>query len=145
MITLISAFAIMVSLFAFYSIKEKKQSEQFVCGVVDERPICGNAIRQMKISLIINKTGQRLFQDSCRACHSIHDVVVGPALKDVVKRRPKKWLYKFINNSSAVIKSGDPYAVELFNKFGKAEMKNFNFTKAEIDSILDYIKVESDY
>ncbi len=99
----------------------------------------------MRTDVVLNKTGERLFQENCNVCHSINDVVVGPALKHIERKRPKEWLYKFINNSSAVIEEGDPYAVELYNKFGKAEMKSFDFTKAEIDSILDYIKAESDY
>ncbi|MCR6641631.1 MAG: cytochrome c [Sporocytophaga sp.] len=145
MMTAISVFAILVSFFAFYFIEENQPSKQFACGVEDERPVCGTAIRRMKAGVVLNKTGEHLFINNCRACHSIHDIVVGPALKHIERRRPKEWLYKFINNSSAVIGKGDPYAVELYNKFGKAEMKNFDFTKAEIDSILDYIKVESDY
>ncbi|WP_162144220.1 c-type cytochrome [Sporocytophaga myxococcoides] len=135
----VSAFAIIVTLFCFYIVKEKRQSKQFNCGVVEEQPVCGNYLRQISSGVEFNKTGEQLFTNNCRACHSIHDVVVGPALKDVGKRRPKKWLYKFINKSNAVIKSGDPYAVELYNKYAKTEMKEFNFTKAEIDSILEYI------
>jgi cytochrome c2 len=85
--------------------------------------------------------GEALFKTNCTQCHSIgKGVVIGPDLKDVNKRRPDKtWLHKWIHNSQAVVKSGDPYAVALFNKFNKTVMTPFNFKDEEIDAILTYI------
>src|SRR5689334_14196847 len=86
--------------------------------------------------------GKNLFETNCKQCHDIgKGIVIGPDLKDVDKRRPDKaWLHKWIRNSQTVVKSGDPYAVALFNKFNHTVMTPFNFKDEEIDAILTYIK-----
>ncbi|MCR6640805.1 MAG: c-type cytochrome [Sporocytophaga sp.] len=85
--------------------------------------------------------GAKLFEANCKVCHAIDKVVVGPALRDVEKRKPIGWIVNFVHNSSKVIASGDPYAVELFNKFGKAEMKSFpELSDDQIKNIVEYIK-----
>jgi mono/diheme cytochrome c family protein len=83
--------------------------------------------------------GEALFKANCTQCHAIGRQVIGPDLKAVDKRRPKEWLHKWIHNSQAVVKSGDPYAVELFNKFNKTVMTSFNLKDDEIDAIITYI------
>ncbi|GJM61689.1 cytochrome c [Persicobacter diffluens] len=87
--------------------------------------------------------GQSLFEDNCTVCHAVHEVVVGPALKDVHERRPLDWIQSFIRNSQKVIQSGDEYAVKLYEEYNKTEMTSFDFSNEEINSILAYIKVES--
>lgn len=88
--------------------------------------------------------GSSLFKQNCTTCHAINDVVVGPALKDVHKRRQLPWIVSFIHNSTKVIASGDQYAVDLYNKYNKTQMTSFpNLSEAEISSIVEYIKVES--
>src|SRR5687767_5046912 len=84
--------------------------------------------------------GEALFKTNCTQCHSIgKGVVIGPDLKDIEKRRPKEWLHKWIRNSQAVIKSGDKYGIDLFNKFNKTVMTPFNFKDDEMDAVLAYI------
>jgi cytochrome c2 len=86
--------------------------------------------------------GKTLFTNNCAQCHAVTDeTVVGPGLKGVQQRTPgKEWLHKWIRNSSAVVASGDPYAVQVFNKFQKIQMSSFpSLTDADIDGILAYI------
>ncbi|WP_246850044.1 c-type cytochrome [Rufibacter roseolus] len=88
--------------------------------------------------------GMTLFKNNCVQCHSVgEDVVVGPGLRDVHKRRSEAWLLKWIKNSSALIQSGDKDAVAVFNKFAKQQMPSFAFSDEEIGSIIAYIKSES--
>ena len=88
--------------------------------------------------------GAALFKQNCTTCHAINDVVVGPALKDLHKRRKLDWIVSFVHNSTKVIASGDQYAVDLYNKYNKTQMTSFpTLTEAEISSIVEYIKVES--
>src|SRR6185312_7431499 len=88
--------------------------------------------------------GEVLFKENCKTCHAIDKVEVGPALKDVTKRRDAKWLSAWIRNSSAVIASGDKYANDLYNKFDKASMTSFpSFKDDEIKAVLAYIDSES--
>jgi mono/diheme cytochrome c family protein len=88
--------------------------------------------------------GDALFKGNCAQCHAINDVVVGPALKDVHKRRPISWLIPWIKNSSKMVASGDEYAVKIFNQYQKQQMPSFALTDAEITSIVSYIAAESE-
>ncbi|HVD99401.1 MAG TPA: c-type cytochrome [Cytophagaceae bacterium] len=88
--------------------------------------------------------GKNLFEANCTACHAVHKVKVGPALKDVKKRRDIAWIKKFVRGSQNVIKSGDPYAVNLYKQYNNTEMTAFpSFTDKEIESIVAYITEES--
>src|ERR1044072_1917053 len=69
--------------------------------------------------------GEKLFSANCTSCHAINDKVVGPALKDADKRHDMKWLLKWIKNSPAMIKAGDPDAVKLFEDNNRAPMTAF--------------------
>ena len=91
----------------------------------------------------IVKNGESLFKGNCTVCHAIDEVIIGPALRDVHERRDQEWIYAFIKNSQKVIKSGDEYAVELYNQYNKTLMTSFDFSDEELDAILTYIKDES--
>lgn len=86
--------------------------------------------------------GAELFANNCASCHKIHQDLVGPALKGVEERRDQAWLLKWIRNSQAVIASGDPYAVKLYEKWNKSAMTAFDWSDEEILAVLAYIKEE---
>ena len=84
--------------------------------------------------------GEALFNSNCKTCHSPFEKVVGPALKGIENRHSEEWLLKWIKNSPALIKSGDPDAVKLFNDNGKMQMTVFtNLKDDEIKAIVKYI------
>lgn len=85
--------------------------------------------------------GQEIFKNNCSTCHATTDeVVVGPGLKGILKRRPINWIVKWVNNPQKVIKSGDKYAVSLYEKFNRADMTPYpNLEREEILSIIAYI------
>ncbi len=89
-------------------------------------------------------SGQTIFKNNCKQCHSVHEQVIGPALKEVYTRRPLPWIQGFIRNSQGVIQSGDDYAVKLFEKFKPAVMPSFDFSDEEILSIMAYVKHETE-
>ena len=95
------------------------------------------------MSPLANKAqdGKQLFNQKCASCHAIDKKLVGPALKGVEDRWPEKaQLYAWIRNSAAVIKSGYPRAVEVYNEYNKVQMTAFPELKdADIDAILGYI------
>ena len=74
------------------------------------------------------KNGESLFKGNCTVCHAINEVVIGPALRDVHERQSEEWIYAFIKNSQKVIKSGDEYAVNLYNEYNKTLMTSFDFS-----------------
>ncbi|WP_207432021.1 c-type cytochrome [Sabulibacter ruber] len=90
--------------------------------------------------------GKAVFDANCAACHAVQEQVVGPALKDVHKRRDEKWITNFVKNSTKVIASGDKQAVEVFEKFGKVQMTSFEGTLSDgdIKDVIAYVKEESD-
>lgn len=88
--------------------------------------------------------GESLFKGNCTVCHAINEKVVGPALRDVHQRRPIEWIKSFIKNSQRVIASGDPYAVKLYNEYNQTQMTSFDFSDDELNSIISYIKAESE-
>jgi mono/diheme cytochrome c family protein len=89
--------------------------------------------------------GEQLYKANCTACHAINEKIVGPALKDVHKRRESAWLLKWIKNSQKLIAAGDPVAVQLYKENNESPMLSFeNLSDAQITSIVDYIKKESE-
>ena len=88
--------------------------------------------------------GKTLFQQNCASCHNVHKKVTGPALKDVESRwSDKKLLHQWIHNSASVLASGDAYANNLYNEYGKQAMPAFaSFSDADVDDILAFIAVE---
>ncbi len=89
--------------------------------------------------------GEALFKSNCTACHLVtEDVVVGPGLKNVHTKYKEDWLIKWIKNSSALIKAGDPAAVKVYEQFNKVAMPAFNLSDDEIKAIIAYMKAESE-
>lgn len=85
--------------------------------------------------------GEKLFNANCTACHSFSDRLVGPALKDVEKRRSDAWLLKWIKNAPEMVKSGDADAVKLFNEFNQVPMTPFtHLSDDQIKSIIAFMK-----
>jgi len=91
----------------------------------------------------IVSSGESLFKGNCTVCHAINEVVIGPALRDVHERQSEEWIYAFIKNSQKVIKSGDEYAVKLYEQYNKTLMTSFDFSNEELNAIVTYIKSES--
>jgi hypothetical protein len=85
--------------------------------------------------------GKALFVQNCAQCHNPLRVVTGPALQGVTSRVPdKNLLYAWINNNSAVLKSGNKYFNDLFNQY-KTPMNLFPaLTHKDIDAILNYVE-----
>jgi cytochrome c oxidase subunit 2 len=89
--------------------------------------------------------GKTLYQANCTSCHAINEKVVGPALKDVHKRREEAWLLKWVKNSQKLIASGDPIAVQVYKENNESPMTAFeNLSDNQIKSIIAYVKAESE-
>ena len=93
--------------------------------------------------------GKALFNTNCAACHSLDKKMVGPALRNVEARLldeeglDRDWLNKWIRNSSALIKSGDAYAVKIYEEYNKAAMTAFpQLSDEDLNNILAYTAQE---
>jgi cytochrome c2 len=83
--------------------------------------------------------GKELFNANCAACHKLDAKATGPALRDVISRHEISWIYKWVHNSSDLIKSGDAAAVKVFEANNKIPMTSFpQLAEADIDNIIAY-------
>ncbi|APQ17826.1 c-type cytochrome [Maribacter hydrothermalis] len=89
--------------------------------------------------------GKALFNQNCAACHALNRKMTGPALENVESRLSedegldKQWLYDWIKNSPALIKSGDAYANKIYAEYNQAAMTAFpTLSDGDIDDILAY-------
>ena len=83
--------------------------------------------------------GKSLFNSNCAACHKLNKNLVGPKLAGVSAKYEKEWLYSWIKNSSAMIKSGDERAVAIYEEWNKVAMNAFpQLSNEDIDNILAY-------
>ena len=93
--------------------------------------------------------GKALFNANCAACHQLDKKMTGPALRNVETRLyedeglDRVWLYSWIRNSSALIKSGDDYANRIYNEYNGAAMTAYpQFSDQDISNILAYTAEE---
>ncbi|HZW77346.1 MAG TPA: c-type cytochrome [Flavobacteriaceae bacterium] len=83
--------------------------------------------------------GEALFKSNCAACHKLDKKAVGPALRGVGELFDRQWLYKWIQNSQALVQAGDPTAVRLFEENNRLIMTPFpGLSETDIDNILAY-------
>ncbi|MCK5400260.1 MAG: c-type cytochrome [Flavobacteriaceae bacterium] len=93
--------------------------------------------------------GKALFNTNCAACHSLDKKLTGPALRGVEAKLSdeqgldRDWIYAWIRNSSAVIKSGDAYAVKIYAEYNNAAMTPLpQLSDEDINNILAYTAQE---
>jgi mono/diheme cytochrome c family protein len=83
--------------------------------------------------------GKELFNANCAACHKLDAKSTGPALRGISGKYEMSWIYKWVHNSSDLIKSGDAAAVKVFEENNKAVMTAFpQLSEADIDNIIAY-------
>ena len=83
--------------------------------------------------------GKELFNANCAACHKLDAKATGPALRGVASKYEMAWIYKWVKNSSDLIKSGDAAAVKVFEEYNKAVMTAFpQLSNEDIDNIIAY-------
>ncbi|NER18105.1 c-type cytochrome [Spongiivirga citrea] len=83
--------------------------------------------------------GEKLFKANCAACHALNRKMTGPALAGVGDKYEREWLYSWIKNSSAMVKSGDEQAVAIYAEYNESVMTSFPLlTNTDIDNIIAY-------
>lgn len=108
------------------------------CGTTDY----SKSFRPNPITDPVVSAGEILFKANCKACHSLDQKLVGPALRNAYSGVPgEKWLRNWITNSSKMIAAGDPYAVQLFEEYNKTQMTNYTTMKKEdLNALIAYLK-----
>ncbi len=83
--------------------------------------------------------GKELFNANCAACHKLDAKSTGPALRGIGDKHSMDWMYKWIHNSSDLIKSGDAAAIKTFEENNKIPMTHFpQLSEGDIDNIVAY-------
>lgn len=85
------------------------------------------------------------FRQNCASCHTIGGGrLTGPDLKNVTARQERDWLLNFIQNPTAVLSSGDAYAMKLKDEARGAVMPPIaGMTRERADALLSLIESES--
>ena len=87
-----------------------------------------------------DELGEQLFKINCKSCHNISSDLIGPALASVKERHSEDWIIEWVKGPRTMVESGDPEAVELYNKWSDmGYMTAFNLSPEKIRSILNYI------
>ena len=81
------------------------------------------------------------YQKNCAACHSIGGGPrVGPDLINLLQRRDRAWLVRFMENPKSVVDSGDEYARNLVTaSHGLVMPAVAGLDAAKADALLDFI------
>lgn len=83
--------------------------------------------------------GEALFKANCAACHKLDKNATGPALRNVMDKYDCDWIYDWVRDSQALVRAGDPLAVQLFEDNNRSVMTPFPaLTNADIDNIMAY-------
>jgi mono/diheme cytochrome c family protein len=83
---------------------------------------------------------KKLFNQRCTACHTFgKGVKVGPDLKGVTERHPRRWLLSFIRGPQRLIQSGDAAAVALFRQFKQERMPDWSdLSPEQVTGLLEW-------
>ena len=83
--------------------------------------------------------GGEIFKKMCTACHRTEKKFIGPAPKDVLKRRTPEWVMNMILNPEGMVQE-DALAKELLIEFNGSPMANQNLTEEEARAVLEYFR-----
>ncbi len=86
--------------------------------------------------------GEELFKSLCAACHKRYKKMTGPALFGAADKYDREWIYSWVKNSAAMVASGDPKAVAIYEEYNKTAMNAFpQLSNTDIDNIMAYVMV----
>ena len=86
--------------------------------------------------------GKSIFNANCASCHKQYKKAVGPALHGVTQRREMEWIYTWIINSTAMIRSGNAQAMAIYKEYKPSHMNAFpQLSTEDIDAILSWVEL----
>ena len=84
-------------------------------------------------------TGRQIFELKCTACHKPAEKFIGPAPKDILKRRTPEWVMNMILDPERMVKE-DSLAKDLFMEYNGVPMANQGLTREEARAVLEYFR-----
>lgn len=83
--------------------------------------------------------GKKIFGQLCVACHMPDQKLIGPAPKDILKRRSPEWVLNMIINPVEMLEK-DPIAKQLLVEANGVPMANQNVSEEDAKKILEYFR-----
>lgn len=83
--------------------------------------------------------GADVFKKMCTACHRPDKKFIGPAPKDILKRRTPEWVMNMILNPEEMTQK-DPLAKALLIEFNGSPMANQNLSEEDARAVLEYFR-----
>lgn len=85
------------------------------------------------------KKGEKIYNAKCVACHKTNAKFIGPAPKDILKRRSPEWVMNMILAPAKMLKE-DPLAKELLIEFNNTPMLSQGVNEEQARQILEYFR-----
>lgn len=92
-----------------------------------------------KIDQTMATHGAEVYKKMCTACHKTEKKFIGPAPKDIFKRRTPEWIMNMILDPEGMV-ANDPLARALLIEFNGSPMANQNLTQEEARAVLEYFR-----
>lgn len=87
--------------------------------------------------------GHYLYRTRCAACHTMgQGDRLGPDLLNVVNRRDRAWLIRWLKAPDQMLAEKDPIALELLAKY-QLPMPNLQLSDIDVADLIDYMASES--
>jgi len=101
-------------------------------------PVTSMVIEE-EINAQLAAEGAEIYTQMCTACHKADEKYIGPAPKDILKRRSPEWVMNMILNPTEMIEK-DPIAKKLLIEYNGAPMANQNLTEDQARAVLEYFR-----
>ena len=91
-----------------------------------------------QIDAALARQGEQLFNTYCTACHRLDERFIGPALRDVTKRRGPVYIMNVILNPNGMIQR-HPVMKQLVQEYGTM-MTDMALSEEQTRAILEYLR-----
>jgi mono/diheme cytochrome c family protein len=121
--------------------KENRANEDSKIDPLKEKgvgPVQSITLEEMNPSLA--EHGKMIYDMKCSACHKIEERYVGPALKDITKRRTPEWIMNMILNPVEMTQK-DPIAKKLLDEY-RSQMTYQDVREDDARALLEYFRKE---
>ncbi len=122
---------------------ETKKAETKPSKTIDLTSKGVGPIKSLTLSAEIDQTmvahGKDVFKKMCTACHKATKKFIGPAPKNVLKRRTPEWVMNMILNPDEMVQK-DPLAKALLIEFNGSPMANQNLSEDDARAVLEYFR-----
>jgi len=122
---------------------DKKETQIKASKTIDLTNKGVGPIKSLSLDAEIDQTmashGKDVFKKMCTACHKATKKFIGPAPKNILKRRTPEWVMNMILNPDEMVNK-DPLAKKLLIEFNGSPMANQSLSEADARAVLEYFR-----